>query len=256
MTDVLPAVDRIPLSQHVEELIEEKIFSGQWAPGERIPTEAELCQQIGVSRSVVRDAVRTLSARGLVEVRQGSGSVVRAPGDGAYSDAILTLLLRADVTVREALDARIELEVAVAGAAARSRTENDLDRLSAIYAELEEAIGVLDVDRALQVDLRFHTAILEATHVPVLITLLRPMSRIIQRTSAPAAPEARYLESDVHARVIEGIRSGDPELACERMREHFAFIDDPRYAELHARLLKDAPYVPALRADVLRGGPA
>lgn len=252
MTDVLPSLDRTPLSRHVAELIEERIFSGRWAAGERIPTEAELCQQIGVSRSVVRDAVRTLSARGLVDVRQGSGTVVREPGDAAYSDAILTLLLRTDVTVREALDARLELEVAVVGVAACGRTDEDLDRLERIYTDLDDAIRRVDVELAMQIDLGFHTAILESTHLPVLISVLRPMSRIIQRTSAPAAPEALFDESELHKRIVEGIRSADPVIAQARMREHFAFMDDPRYTELHARLLRDAPYVPALRADVQR----
>ena len=67
---------------------EDRIVYGELAPGERLPTESELCELLGVSRSVVRDAVRTLVARGLVEVRQGRGMIVAAPDDHAYSVAL------------------------------------------------------------------------------------------------------------------------------------------------------------------------
>src|SRR5689334_18843294 len=110
----LPFVGKPALLSHaVGETLEERILRGDWAPGERIPSEPELARQLGVSRSVVRDAVRTLAARGLLEVRQGFGTTVRPPADDTYHDAISVMLARSDLTAgdlalaREALDLRL-----------------------------------------------------------------------------------------------------------------------------------------------------
>jgi len=241
MTDVLPRIGPQRLSRHVVAVIEQRILSGAWAAGSRVPTEAELGGQLGVSRSVVRDAVQTLSARGLVDVRQGVGMTVAQPTDEAYADAGLMLLLRADVTVREALQARAELEIAVAGVAATARTAADIEGLDDLYTQLADAATAIDVPRALAVDLRLHSAILEATHLPVLVTLLRPLAEIIRRTSTPPAAEVLGFDIPAHRAVVAGLRSGDAELARRRMREHFAFLYDERYAELHATRLRDAP---------------
>lgn len=245
----LPHISTARLSQSVVRVFEERILGGEWPPGERLPAEPELCRQLGVSRSVVRDAVRTLAARGMLEVRHGIGTTVAQPTDAAYADAILILLLRGEATVGEALQARKALEVAAAGIAAVGRTDADLEVLEDCYAGLEKATAALDVDAALAIDLRFHTAIIEATHIPVLITLLRPMAQIIQRTSRPPAVDPRFLDLGKHRAVVDAIRSGDAESARSAMERHFRFMDDERYASMHSMKLRDAP-----RADSVGDG--
>src|SRR5919198_624715 len=126
---VLPQVGRPKLGEQVARVLEERILSGEWSPGAAIPPEQQLALQLGVSRTVVRDAVKTLSARGLLLVRQGIGTTVAEPTDGAYSDAIFLLLLRSGTTVREVLEARELIEIAVAGMAAQRRADEDCDRL-------------------------------------------------------------------------------------------------------------------------------
>jgi GntR family transcriptional repressor for pyruvate dehydrogenase complex len=99
MTD-LHRIGRAKLSEQVADLLAHRILRGEWDPGHTLQSEAALGSQLGVSRSVVRDAVKTLVARGLVTIRQGAGTFVAEPTDAAYSDAIFILLLRSDVTIR------------------------------------------------------------------------------------------------------------------------------------------------------------
>jgi DNA-binding FadR family transcriptional regulator len=248
----LTAVDARRLSDRVAAAIEDRIFSGEWEPGRRLPPEPELGRQLKVSRAVIRDAVQALAARGLVEVRHGVGTSVAEPTDRVYADSALSFLLRTDATVLDALRARCELEVAVVALAAAARDDHDLWRLDGLFAEITAAAAVPDVTRARAVDLRFHSAILEATHMPVLVALLNPLRWIIQRTSDAPRDDAAFLDLAAHGELLEALRAGDAARSCKAMREHFAFIDDPRYAALHRGLLRDAPLTGDARAE-LRG---
>src|SRR4029077_2578938 len=94
------------LSDQVAGVLAERVLTGAWPAGHRLPSEPELVETFGVSRSVVRDAVRSLAARGLVEVRQGYGTVVRGEPEEPYADALLDLLVRSDVTLADLAKAR------------------------------------------------------------------------------------------------------------------------------------------------------
>src|SRR5438132_4616388 len=89
---------RRKLADQVAALIEGQILDGSLAPGDRLPVEFELAEELRVSRTVVRDAMRALAARGLVDVRQGHGMFVSMPSPQAYADAACTLLARSDCT--------------------------------------------------------------------------------------------------------------------------------------------------------------
>lgn len=243
----LPVLASASLREQVIGLLEERVLYGEWVPGTRIPAESELCAQLGVSRSVVRDAMRELAARGLVSIRQGIGTVVAEASDAAYCDAAFLLLLRADVTVHQAAETRAAIEVAVAGIAAKARKDHDLTSLREHFGTVAAAAKARDMPLALEADLRFHLAILEATHLPVLITLLRPMHRIIWITSLPPQAEgdsgpdgAHYYDVELHRGVLEALEAGDGELARERMRAHFAFVHDPAYREVQSMSFRDA----------------
>src|SRR5919199_269039 len=170
---VLPQVGRAKLSEQVARVLEERILRGDWHPGHPLPPEQQLAAQLAVSRSVVRDAVKTLVARGLVRVRQGIGTTVAEPSDDAYSDAILLLLLRSAATVREVLEARELIEVAVAGMAALRRSAEDCERLERHLDAFASAAEAVDWPRGSAAHLEFHLTILDAVRSPVLRVLLR-----------------------------------------------------------------------------------
>jgi GntR family transcriptional regulator, transcriptional repressor for pyruvate dehydrogenase complex len=257
----LPVIASASLRAQAVELLEDRVLYGDWVPGTRLPTESELCAQLGVSRSVVRDAMRALAVRGLVDVRQGIGTVVTEVSDAAYSDAAFLLLLRSDVTVHEAVEARAAIEVALAGIAAEARKEDDLVSLREHFETMAAAAEARDTPLALEADLKFHVGILKATNLPVLVTLLRPMHQIIWITTLfpPAADGdagrtgADYQAYDVelHRGVLDALEAGESEQARRWMRELFAFVGDPAYRELHSMSFRDAARLrAAVRAEM------
>jgi DNA-binding FadR family transcriptional regulator len=233
------------LSDTVRETLERRILSGEWVPGQRVPAEPELSQQLGVSRSVIRDAVRTLAARGLLEVRQGYGTTVRPPADDTYSGAVSLLLARSDLTVGDLVLAREALDVQLSELAARNHSASDLETLERRHEELLAACKDADWARVEAAHLAFHLAILEATRLPALAILLRPLQRIILATCRPPRlddPESWRLS--LETRVLEAIRSRDPERARQAMEAHYWFIRDPGYEALHAESLSAALWIP------------
>ena len=192
-------------------MLAERVLAGTWPAGHRLPSESELIETFGVSRSVVRDAVRTLAARGLVEVRQGSGTIVRGEPEEPYADALFDLLVRSDVTLADLAKAREAVDLMLCERAAVERDEVDLARLRAAYADLCSAEQAADWARAEAAHLRFHVVLVESVHLPGLEILLRPLQRIIVDTSLPpdlAAPDSWEVES--HLPILEAIEARDP----------------------------------------------
>jgi DNA-binding FadR family transcriptional regulator len=190
----------------------------------------------------VRDAVKTLAARGLVDVRQGIGTIVAEPTDGAYSEAILLLLLRSSVTVAEVLEARELIEVAVAGMAARRRTAEDCDRLERCLDAFAAAAGEVDWPSGAAAHLDFHLGILDAVQSPVLGVLMRPMQEIIFTTGyGPVEEDPERWNVAAHQVILQAIRAGDEDAATQAMTAHFAFRSDESYSAYHSTPFRDAP---------------
>ena len=246
MSEPLPFVGKPGLlSDTVREALERRILSGEWAPGQRVPSEPELSQQLGVSRSVVRDAVRTLSARGLLDVRQGFGTSVRHPADDTYTDAITVMLARSGLTVGDLALAREALDLRLSELAAVNHREEDLATLERHHAELLAACDEKDWGRVEAAHLGFHVSILESTRLPALAILLRPLQRIILATCLPPRlDDPASWRIPLETAVLDGIRSRDPQDARRAMEAHYWFVRDPSYAELHATSLSEALSLP------------
>jgi DNA-binding FadR family transcriptional regulator len=230
------------LSDQVASVLAERVLAGTWPAGHRLPSEPELVETFGVSRTVVRDAVRTLAARGLVEVRQGSGTIVRGEPEEPYADALFDLLVRSDVTLADLAKAREAVDLMLCERAALERDEDDLERLRAAYADLRAAEASADWASAERAHLRFHVVLVESVHLPGLEILLRPLQRIIVDTSLPpdpSAPESWDVES--HGPILEAIEQRDPEAAVDAMRRHYALFEGPSYAELLSRRVREIP---------------
>jgi DNA-binding FadR family transcriptional regulator len=230
------------LSDQVAGVLAERVLTGTWPAGHRIPSEPELVETFGVSRTVVRDAFRTLAARGLVEVRQGSGTVVRGEPEEPYADALLDLLVRSDVTLADLAKAREAVDLMLCERAAVERDDDDVLRLRAAYTDLCVAEEAADWASAEKAHLRFHVVLVESVHLPGLEILLRPLQRIIVDTSLPpdlAAPESWEVES--HLPILEAIEKRDPAAALAAMRHHYALFDGPNYEHMLSRRVRDIP---------------
>jgi DNA-binding FadR family transcriptional regulator len=234
--------------------IEELILRGDLQNGQRLPTENELGEMLGVSRSVVRDAVRMLAARGLLDVRQGHGTIVAAPSDDAFSNALVGLLMRSGHTMGDVLEARSALELHLTPLIVQNATEEDLERLDDRFDAMAVAVAAGDEEAIDAAHLDFHRAMYNALHRGALEAVLRPMQRCILLTSPLLPPEDRtdWLES--HREILVALRARDSAQAQAAVRDHFADLRDARYDAWRERPFREVAVLDAerLRAAALR----
>jgi len=210
------------LSDRVTGRLEELIMSGALATGQRLPVERELAGMFGVSRTVIREAVGNLAARGLLEAREGGGTFVCAPSAGAVAES-LNLLLRftgGGILLDDFQHIRRVLEVAAARRAAERATAEDIADLEGILRRLEEA----DTDSATHADLdvEFHRAVAVATHNPLFIILMDSIGELLigLRRFGLKDPLVRERARHRHREILDGVASRDPLKAEEAMSAH------------------------------------
>ena len=221
--DLFKTIERAAtLVHHVTGQIEHLIFQGELQPGNRLPPERELARQFGVSRTVVRESVRSLVARGLLEVHPGSGTVISSPSADSVAKS-LVLFLRAgqpEFDCEKVMEIRRVLEIANAGLAARRRTAEDLQQMAKILRDESEIRD--DRYSFAEYDVAFHAAVAHATHNELLSLLLDSVADILltwrQVTFDVPGTPARAV--NYHRAVYEQVEAGDPEGAAHAMREH------------------------------------
>jgi len=210
------------LSEKVAANITQTIMDGTLAPGAKMPSERELGEQFGVSRTVIREAVRSLVASGLVEAHSGRSLRVAEVGPEAVSRAMGMFLHRSEaIDYRRVHEVRAALEIDMAGYAAERATPDDVARLR----ELHERLATLaddQVERAAELDVAFHTAIAEATGnalFPVLLDAISPVLLEIRRR-AFRSPDLRRYALEAHQEILERIAAGEADEARAVMRAH------------------------------------
>lgn len=233
-----PVTPHRNLAHEIAERLAEEIMGGKLRPGARLPTEQEMVAAMGVSRTVVREAVAALRAEGLVVTRQGAGAFVtvdawrrpfRLAGEGLPSvEEVLNVM-----------ELRASVEVESAGLAATRGAPSDRRRVGKAMAAIDAAIerGESAVDE----DFAFHRAIARATGNPQFSRFLEYLGRfIIPRQSIRVAKhraegQRAYLEmiQREHRAIFNAIESGDPAAAREAMRRHLS-NSQARYRRLAA----------------------
>jgi DNA-binding FadR family transcriptional regulator len=209
---------RSSLVDSAANIMREQIAAGNWKVGERIPTEPRLADMLQVSRGTVREAVKILAFSGLLEVRQGAGTYLRAVCD---PDDTLRRLKRA--SLHDHFEVRCLLEVEAARLAARRRTEEDVARLGDLLAACYKREEGEDPAAFVARDLAFHQALVAAACNPALNELYRWFSSAISDTIA-ATLEADLPEPDqaAHRAIVDAIAAGDPDLAELAVRQFMA----------------------------------
>ncbi|MBO0795966.1 MAG: FadR family transcriptional regulator, partial [Ktedonobacteraceae bacterium] len=241
LSKITPRIDATKLSNRVIAEIERLILSGELRAGEKLPTEAELCQAFGVSRSVVRDAVRTLSARGLVRVQHGQGTIVDPPGESTVAEALILYLLRSDLTIGDVVEARAAIEIGICPIAAQHASEDDIQRLAADIAAFTEALENSDWQRVQDEHLAFHLDLLRATNLPALEFMLRPLQHVVTLSSIPPNRNRReFWEVSAHQKILDAIQARDVERTRQALKDHYTIMDTPAYTEMQTILLHDA----------------
>ena len=220
--------DTNPAYSRVANELRRLILDGELIPGEQLPVEADLAERFGVSRSTVREALRSLTTQNLAVTVRGvsGGTFVSRPDPDQVSDSLTTglgfLTVAEELTVAELMQARELLEVPAAGSAARNRTAEQLER---ILGSLPARPGS-DVAPTFDVNRGFHIRIVEAAGNRLLEVMTRPIFYVLQtRFLRDAAPKLFWRQVDTeHRRIADAIERGDPEVAAAEMAEHLAHL--------------------------------
>ncbi len=199
--------------------LEAEIMSGGLAPGDRLPAERQLAEQHGISRPMVREALRILSERGLIRIDPGRGAFVQRPSPLAGARPLDALYRRAHPTVRELTEARMLVECETASLAARRAGLEDVRDLGGLLEELETSTAPEDLVRA---DLAFHLRVAAAAHSRILEAMLASLAPLSAELMVRALgePEVHRRTAPLHARVYEAIATRDPEAARSAMQRH------------------------------------
>jgi GntR family transcriptional repressor for pyruvate dehydrogenase complex len=238
--------DRKSAASAVVAHVESLILDGHAAPGQPLPSESELSAELGMSRLTVREGIRTLEARRLIEVSQGRRPVVAHPDSRPLRDFFTTAVRRDARGMLDLIEVRIAIEVHAAELAAIHATHADIVALEAALAEMEvTAADPAHADRFNRADIRFHAAVASASGVRMIDFLVESMEAPLQLGRTVSAGAHRHLAGDLrdlveaHARILGSIRANDGAAAASRMRQHL----DATYRDI------EAAYVPPAAAQ-------
>lgn len=214
---------RARLTDMVRENLVARIMGGELTAGDALPSEAELAQELKVSKTVIREGLRELAGLGLVAIRQGRATEVRA-FDSQPFDVLLAAAARShELGFRDLIEFRRALECEAAALAAERRTEAQLARLHELLEELGRNRG--PTPHGTEVDWQFHAQIVEAADNQLLVhlfTALKPqvtrMQQLLRIHRQRSGLKQAYLR---HCELFEAIRDGDPARARRVMEKHF-----------------------------------
>ncbi len=201
------------------------IAANQLKPGDALPPERELGNQFGVSRTVIREAVRGLQARGLLEVKSGSGVRIVAVDAETVGESMRHFVKGSMMDYTKVDEVRRVLEVAAAGLAAQRATAEDIAIMDDTIQRFENECS--DLEASVQIDIEFHRAIGAATHNELFLMLHDSIGQMlveVRRRNLSRGRAERRLVVKMHQRIRDGIAAHDPEAAQQAMRDHLGHV--------------------------------
>src|SRR5580700_437584 len=232
------------LYEQIVQQIEESVLNGSLKPGDQLPAERDLAQRLGVSRTAVREAVKALREKGLVEAYSGRGTFIT---DGTSQAARQSFDLMVKIGQQEGsphlAELRLILEPGIAALAAVRAKEEDL-------AAMREAVVVMDGTQKdpqafIEADLDFHLALAEAVANPLILSLIDSIVGLLREQrmkifSIEGGPQRGQLH---HKRIMEAMERRDPEMARAAMAAHLEQVREDSQVSSGADSRKHAPIV-------------
>ncbi len=225
MNRSLPNIKQPNLKSKVYELLLNMIIDGKYTENELLPSERILGEELGVSRTVVREAVKALENRGILQAIHGKGIMVVPSTSGDISYALMLYLRRQHRTVslKDLLEVRYAVETEITACAATRATAEDIRALREILARMEKAIA--ETDTYVQIDLEFHLKLAYMTHnilfITILESLLIPLRHSFEETVEPRDNELTFRQ---HTDILDCLESGDAALSKGAMSRHLEHI--------------------------------
>ena len=209
------------LYEQIVQQIEEAVLNGSLKPGDQLPAERDLAQRMGVSRTAVREAVKTLREKGLVEAYSGRGTfITNGTSQAARQSFDLMVKIGQQEGSPHLVELRLILEPGIAALAAERATEEDLQAM-------REAVAVMDRSQKnpqayIEADLDFHLALAEAAGNPLILSLIDSIVGLLREQrikifNVEGGPQRGQFH---HKRILAAMEHRDPEMAREAMRAH------------------------------------
>ncbi|WP_439539085.1 FadR/GntR family transcriptional regulator [Sphingomonas sp.] len=214
----------VSLVEQVIAYLRDHVASEQLRPGSRLPSETTISEKLGVSRPVVREAMRTLAATGLVEMAVGKRATI-VPVDGEMMSRVISnAVLIGQANERDILELRRGVEIAMVVLAAQHRTEEQAAELQSIIADMARDID--DADLYLALDLRLHVTLAQATGNPLyslLIDALRQLILVAMSTGRERWSQIHGLSrvQELHEQIVAAVVARDAPAAAAAMTQHF-----------------------------------
>ncbi|ANO52433.1 hypothetical protein BA177_15690 [Woeseia oceani] len=208
------------LSSQIVAQIRDALFAGDLKTGDVLGSEADLAKLFGVSRMSVRDALRSLEAMGIVDIRMGAkgGATIAAGSGDRFADSLAIQLKLIGVTREEILQARAGIESMTVAMATMRGTADDIDRIRQVLVEAEKHLD--NPEKSAILGEEFHMAIAQATRNEVLIGQLRAMREVLMPPAQWPDHDQAQKMLDVHLELFRFIESGDAAAARDAMVEH------------------------------------
>ena len=234
------------LYEQIVQQIEESVLNGKLKPGDQLPAERELAQQLGVSRTAVREAVKALREKGLVEAYSGRGTFVT---DGTTQAARQSFDLMVKIGQQEGAphlaELRLILEPGIAALAAVRVTEDDLAAMCEAVAVMDRAQD--DPEAYIEADLDFHLALAETVANPLILSLIDSIVGLLREQrikifNVEGGPQRGQVH---HKRILEAVERRDAEMARSAMRAHLEQVREDSKASPGSKPLPPGKHPPA-----------
>lgn len=219
------------LSSAVVRQIEDLLLRGILRPGERLPSERELSDRMGVSRPSLREALADLQNRGLLETKAGAGVYVADVLGSAFAPAVIKLFSSHDTAIFDYISFRRDMEGLAADRAARLASDTDLKVTDTIFRKMEAAHNKRNPEEEAQLDVHFHLSIIEASHNVIMLHMMRSMYDLLRegvfynRQVMFKQRTTRDTLLDQHRAINDGLQARDPAAARAAVEAHLNFVE-------------------------------
>lgn len=213
------------LPNRVKSQLLKMISAGELTPGDRLAPERELAGEMGVSRNVVREALRSLVDANVLQARQGAGVFVASLDMESLMEPLELVLSLERASLHSLAQARLVIEPGIAALAAIHGTEDDIEALKVLVAE-GSTRGVSDSTRLLEIDVELHALIVRMAGNPFLIRIMESVGRLARssRDFTNSFPRMRRSAQADHERIVAALQARDPEAARVAMHDHLDHV--------------------------------
>jgi GntR family transcriptional repressor for pyruvate dehydrogenase complex len=211
----------------VIEQIKNKIKNGEIKKGDRLPSEREMSESLGVSRASIREALRALEVIGLVESRQGAGNYIKTNFGNSLFEPLSVMFMLQESSIEEMYDLRETLELQCSRLSAKNIENNELELLTAI---LDRMYMAKNEEESLELDVKFHYLIAKTSRNILLINVLEVISQLmdefIKKSRMQILHKGNTRENllEIHENLVRALKCRDESKAYKAMEEHFALI--------------------------------